>query len=276
MSARRPTGWLEDEPDADDFSAGALLRERDPKRQEAPTMGRYRSLRMFQGEHNACFAFALSRALHMFFLARGCHVQAPSPAFLYWIARAQENAGVAPLMDGPPLVDRGCYPRLGMKAVQALGFVQWSAWRYPEYVSVRPHAGVFVQAIEQADLSYWRVDDEGSRRVELMADALRSFYPVILGLRVGRTFEHWNGTGTLERRDFADRDAGHMVTLLDIDETHQRARIDNWWPGFGEGDGTAWVSFDVLGDPRIVGDPYVIVGAAEPVLVSNIRDRIDV
>lgn len=261
---RRPTGWKRDAEDPRDFKASAILSQSDGTqlpRQAYPSLARFRLVRYYQGRYNACWAFAMARALHMNLLARGYRVPFPSPAFLYWIGRSEEYAGLAPETVPKDLPDTGTYPRLGIRGTQGLGYIEWSAWKYPERVSVRPHPGIYLRAISQADLLFARVTETGDDCCEVIREALFASQTVKIGLHVGKTFEGWQGSGTLQPSDFRDRDAGHMVTILEDDPPRRRMQIDNWWPGWGMEDGTAWISYDALGDGDICSDRYMIRAA---------------
>ncbi len=269
---RRPTGWKPDKPDARDYRAAALLSSQvdatQAPRQLAPSLARFRTLRYYQGSYNACWAFAMARALHLNLLARGYRVAFPSPSFLYWIGRSEEYAGLAP-DTVPPLLDTGTYARLGIKAVQDLGFVEWSAWKYPERVGVRPHPGIYLRAISQADLLYGRIDESGDACLEVIREALFASHPVIVGLHVGRKFEEWRSWETIEAGAFRDRDAMHMVTVLEDDPAGRRVLIDNWWTQWGMEDGTAWVSYDAIGDRDICSDRYMIRAATAGLIAES-------
>lgn len=267
---RRPTGWKTDEPDARDFKASSVLNATplELPRQAFPSLARFREVRQYQGSYQACWAFAMARCLHMNLLARGFRVGFPSTAFLYRIGRSEEYAGLAADTVPMDLPDTGTYPRLGIKATQDLGFVEWSVWRYPERVSVRPHPGIYLRAISQADLLYSRVTEERDDCCEVIREALFASQSVKLGLRVGKTFEAWEGARTIQASDFRDGDSGHMVAVLEDDPPNRRMLIDNWWSRWGMEDGTAWLSYDAIGDGDICSDRYVIRAATAGLLAG--------
>lgn len=259
----RGLGWLRDKPDARDFTLETMRAMRVPARSSAtPSLRHLRVGRLYQGYAGACFAFALARAIHMSLLVQGEELPAvPSPAFLYWNGRAQEYAGQDPRF--VPITDKGTYPRLGMKATQKLGFCQWPDDPYDwRDVRTRPPVSAYMNAFDQRDFVYARIDGVGATRVGQVASALSAGYPVLFGMQVDHAYQDNEGE-VVQRLDPANIVGGHMQVVLDV--TEEGVGVDNWWGGpderpWGRPDGTGMLSHDVFGSD-FVSDVYAIIAA---------------
>lgn len=252
----RAFGWRQDRDDDRDFRFASG----DPTSGTVSVL-QYRSERWFQGPVSACVGFALARAIHISLLAHGFSTAPrPSPAYLYFNARAEEYAGTTPGL----IEDTGCYPRNAMQAVRADGFCREEDWPYEPLVwsplmrTTRPRHRAYMRAYDQRMLSYYRIDSTGSQRVADYRRALSQKHAVIFGLLVDSAYLDLSTSEPVQQIDLGDVQGAHMQCILEDDG--EAALVDNWWPNWGFDDGFGRLSHEMLQGPWI-GDMFAIQAA---------------
>jgi len=256
-------GWLFDVPDPRDFDVRSLTKTCKAKTGSADQTS-LRCERGFQRTTASCFAFAASRGLYQLLQMEGYTVvPQPSVPWIYDIARQQEQAG-KPVEAQQPLVDVGCYPHLGLKALKRQGFVSSHDMPFsPDTINQRPSPAVVVKAYPQRGLTYYRIWDWGDERVKLGSAAMKRG-AMILGMRVCEGFEQHVGEGTIGHVDL-DHSAGHGLTALAIRQDDGALLVDNWWEGWGIQSGPlagcGWIDRRVWTHPMICPDVFVLTGA---------------
>lgn len=256
-------GWLQDETDERDFSfsthhgiagvSGAL-----------PDLRRLRGERLEQGSASSCVAFSLTRALQISMARDAEESGSPlvediaSPSFIYYNARQQEQAGRTQPTSAN-LVDKGCFPRLAMKSIQALGYAQWGDYPYDvARVNKRPPMFCYTNAQDQKGLRYYRIEGSGAMRIAELESALSQGYPVIFGMQVDKAFLK-AGNAPVDAINPREVLGGHMMAVLAVDSSG--VLIDNWWgPEWGCGDGMGRLTASLFGS-SFVSDVYVISSA---------------
>lgn len=229
---------------------------------EAPTgwsagsadMRDLRGAPLSQGPLSSCVGFAITRALQLgSALNQRPDIPLASPLFIYWNARFVMNRE-------KPVDDRGCYPRLAMKALQTFGFAPWSSWEYKEsWVNQQPSFKAYRGAYEQRGFRYYRID--GDDRVAQVRQALAMGYPVIFGMEIDEAFV--NARAPVSSIDRNRSLGGHMMSVLAVDGDN--LVVDNWWgTGWGgNGDGTGVISADLFESSHI-HDVYAL--SVEPIV----------
>ena len=212
-----------------------------------------------QGAASSCVAFALARAINMAHVRAGdVHAPAPSPMWLYYAARAQLYAGAA--SSDIVLSDSGSYPRLAMKAVQAVGFCSWDSWQYDAgRVSERPPLKSYGRSYDQRGLKYWRINDAGQARVNAVSAALSLGMPVIFAAQIDEAFSYHDGMRPVRALDPSKLRGRHMMTAVAV-EPGAVVLVNSWGPNWADmGYGKLAPSF--FGDPAMVDDVYAVQAA---------------
>lgn len=257
-------GWLCDRVDPRDYAFGnAHPRAIGVPSDAAPSLLQYMGTPLHQGAASSCVGFALTRAIQLAAAVDGVDLL-PSPAWIYWVARAQgrDVRGTAP---PPPIVDGGCYPRLAMKAVQSMGLVRWDEWPYDDATPTSPPAlGTIRAAFASQGLRYYRIPSYGMARIEEVARALSMRLPVIFGAQVDRAFCEHAKPEAVKAIDPTQIVGGHMMACVAV-EPDMRVRVSNSWGSAwgGLGDGTAHIAPEIFGGWAI-GDIYVVSAAVLP------------
>jgi len=239
----------------------------------SPSLVKFRSKRIDQGQAGACVAFALTRGLQLYYDAAGLTAPMASPRQLYYDGRREEWAGQDPTTV-PPLADTGTEPRLMMQATKSLGYVSWDACPYPtdtevlndeaemaRIVAAQPAPELYESAVDQADLDSARVVLMGQQRIQQVADALKNRMPVIFGMPVDQYFMDNHGA-TITTINANAILGGHMLAVLEV-RPNGDVLFDNWW-----GNGDQWGSDDGFGlmagglfGSSWIDDVYIIKGA---------------
>jgi len=257
----RKLGWRVDYPDGRDWPLARGLAGASPATQlQQPNHLPWRGKQITQlGQ--SCVGCAIARAWQISLALQGqVDVPDPSPAWAYSIALAQESArhSKAPT----EYTDRGCYPRLAMDAVRAMGMCRSVDAEWLDLVVestntvLAPWPKQQRAAFDQRGFEYSRIDTTEGVRVADVATALRNRLPVIFGIYVDDAFCNHVGTATIERINSSQILGGHMMSVLGV-EADGRVLVDNWW-GAGWGDrGLAWVSPNLFGS-SMVSDIYTV------------------
>lgn len=255
----RALGYLKDVPDARDFPAEVIFGAPVGAYLVPATMKQFRGARVFQGGANSCVANALSRAIDMVFRRTGiADPPFASRRFLYWNARRQEAREASEQGAQPePMSDRGCFPRLAMRAVQRLGFCPETEYPYsdsPSAIAETPPPLAYRAAIDQSGLQYGRVASSGMARVIEAAQGLQAGAPPIFGTLIDGAFMRNRGE-VITNIDMTDIVGGHMLTVVEV--THDHVLFDNWWGGWGDEEGYGKMSLDLFGSTAVT-DCYLV------------------
>lgn len=258
--AARGFGYLPDRPDPRDRPVKDLVAVRGVRMD--PNHRPFRTSRLLQGGAGACFAFAAARAIHIGLQIQGDrNPPIPSPAFIYWNARAQAYKA-RPEAERPVLLDdTGTRPREGMQAIRGCGFAPWDAAPYdPRDVRTRPPRAAYMRAFDQRGLSFYRIDE--SNRVNEIAAAMAAGASVILCMQVDTPFL-WNHGDVIRDVDLQHVEGGHAMTVLDL--TRGTVDVDNWWDDWGEPHeqwaegGTGRLAVDLVNYHPSVVDVYAVL-----------------
>lgn len=273
-------GWqpdLADERDLD-YPPERLLGHRVGSTPFPASVMQYRKGKLVQGQAGSCVAHALTRGIdiclrHQLAVA-GKTVEPPKAArgFIYYNGRRQETVDAR--AEGQPdvqVTDSGIMPRLGMRAVQKVGYCEESDYPYsdsPAYINAKPPPRAYHAAYDQKDFTYSRITSTGTQRIAEVAAALAAGFGVIFGTFVDMPFERWDpSTGPIDSIDENDPDGGgHMLCVLAVETDGKGGYnivFDNWWDESwgiptGEG-GIGKFTARFFGDPSSpVSDIYII------------------
>lgn len=242
-------GWIPDLPDHRDFSlvahAGTISHWGQVRTKgDEPTQfdaSRYCSPVENQGALGSCTANAVvGLAEYLERRAKRAHVDG-SRLFNYRVARTMHG------WNG----DTGMYIRTAMKALCAFGIPPEKFWPYdPERLDDEPGAFVYAYAQRFRGTNYYRVDELGRDRVQvlnLLKTLLRAFFPVAFGFRV-YSFGDRDGAFPMPEKNQKPY-GGHAVMAVGYDD-HKRIgesvgalRIRNsWGTGWGQS-GYGWLPY---------------------------------
>jgi hypothetical protein len=269
--SRLGLGWKEDAPDVRDFDNAE--RFGGPAVAFSPASLRaYKQGELYQNGFGACVAFALARAIHMALLVaderagRPLSASMPSPMFMYYNARRQET--VEAREDGRPdlpVIDKGSFPRLAMRAVQNIGFCREQDYPFADGAADingfpndnrRPPPRAYMSAFDQRNLVYRRIYAYGAEaRAREVARCLAAGSPVIFGMTVDEAFMDNDGPAVIDSVDLSKKVGGHMLLCLDADDTGPG--IDNWWSSRWRQNGEARLTWDLFAQDH-VRDLYAI------------------
>lgn len=255
----RGLGYLKDLPDARDFPAEVVFGAPVGAYLVPASMKQWCVGRTLQGGANSCVANALAKSIDMIFRRSGI-VDPPfaSRRFIYWNARRQEAREAAEQGAQPePMSDRGCFPRLAMRAVQRLGFCPETEYPYsdaPSAIAETPPPLAYRAAIDQSGFQYGRVSSSGMARAIECAQALAAGCVPIFGTLIDQAFMRNQGE-VITRLDMTDIVGGHMLAVVEV--THDHLTFANWWGGWGDAEGFGKMSLDLFGSTAVT-DTYVL------------------
>lgn len=265
-------GWKEDAPDSRDIATTAAYQDV-PTGDGVPSLRAYKRGYLYQNGFGACVGFAITRALHMSLLiedernGRPLSASMPSPGFIYYNARRQEAVEARLLGQAdPPVIDKGCFPRLAMRAVQNIGFCREQDYPFSSlHVDIisfpsdnrKPPARSYMAAFDQRNLRYSRVYQTGSARRAEVERLCRAKVPLIFGMTVDSPFMRNRG-GVIDTIDLSQKEGGHMMTVLETPE--DGPVIDNWWGNDWGNNGEGQLSWGLFCSD-IVRDIYAVEAA---------------
>jgi hypothetical protein len=181
----------------------------------------------------------------------------PSAMHAWAEARLQQYAGKDPAVV-PPLVSVGVHADIAMDSARKKGFVRWDSWPWsPSLACVKPPPSVAARAFGARAFEYYQAFGLGQARVEAAAQAMTRRHTVGVCMLVDDAFMAHLGNGIVTHIDTRAAE-GHAMSVLAIDFTRGAALLENWWEAWGNADGQAWVSLDLLGDPSVVPNIYAI------------------
>jgi hypothetical protein len=254
-------GWLVDPFDHRDHRSTDLVGATTrlgalPRVLATASMKHLRGPRIFQ-VGQSCVGFSLERAIYLCHRLQGISSPAlASGLHIYTAARSQETIGVTP---PPRLEDRGCYPRLALRAIHDGGFLRREDW--PERYSainkrITPMAtrAAFDQRGDR--FAWFRIEEVGIERVRATRLALQAGWSVIRGIWVDKSYLEHRSSDPITSIDPNEIVGGHMQTVLEVldDDTVVE---DNWWEDWGFEDGFGRLSPGLYGS-GYVSDVYAI------------------
>lgn len=260
-SARRfGLGHLPDAPDARDWRAGARFGAPRALPPEASLEGHVRRI-VDQGPTSACVGCALGTAVDVRLRRLGVQAPEPSRKAIYDFARGYSRTD-----PHAPLFDRGCFPRAAMWSLRESGVPSEERWPFRvQGIDDEPPFDVHQAAATFRIAAWWRVDAWGEGRLDQIAMALASGFPVVYGRLVGRAFEDYAGRGLVEATEPKDSLGGHMTTLVGYvpraGRPGERAwrGVNSWGAGWGD-KGFYWAS-----------DASLVSGSATDFYVLEVR-----
>jgi hypothetical protein len=274
MTFARGLGWRKDAAGKDELGHQMLMRaskRRATQLLAKPSLREFRGTRRYQGAAGSCGAFALCRALQLFFAANG-HEGVPfaSPLDLYAKGRLEEWKGWDPA-DVPPLDDTGIQPRLLLQAAKEVGFLPQASYAYPEdqetledpvrmldLVNQPPPMNAYVDSYSQRGLEWARIVEVGEARARAVESALRNRIPVTFGVQVDVDFLE-NAGEVIESVNQYELQGGHMITVLEVNAMGDIV-FDNWWRSWGRDDGTGVMQRSLFGS-KWVSDVLMLMSA---------------
>jgi len=253
-------GWLFEEPDHRDWDISKMFGKVGNISIGAASHMNARVPRGYQEGTASCFGWTLRAMTYQYLRVQGGTAAAtpvPSAKWCYDVARLEEYAGKDP-DEVPPLVDIGCYPTLGMRALRRQGFVEESVWPFSEaFIDRKPVPAVPPKAFSRRGMQYYRIWDWNDNRWKQAKQAMLEGGAAGIGMRVDEPFMR-HRQGIITSIDL-EHSAGHGMSILEIsDEGH--IRVDNWWHNWGLDDETGWIHRDVWCHPIVCPDVFVITG----------------
>lgn len=257
----RKLGWKLDYPDDRDYQLPMGLAAPVAKLQAASHIHVRGPVLEQVGQ--SCVGCALARAWYMSLRLQGGQAgdtPMASPPWGYSIALAQEYAGhsAAPKAN----LDRGCYPRLAMQAIRAMGMATsdqlgWGLVDEPRRRVYTPTPIVQMQAYDQRGFEYFRLTGTGDDRVQQVSAALRAGLPVVFGVYVDSDYCNHVGTKPIRTVNSGAILGGHMQAVLEVEPTGI-VLVDNWWgPSWGY-HGVGYLAPELFGSVDMISDVYAI------------------
>ena len=206
--------------------------------------GPYRS----QGNASSCVAFSCSRAIQMLeAIWRPSEEPVfPSAQAIYYGARAEAFAGEA--LSDVRIEDTGCAIANAVASVRALGYVREDVCPYDvSRINEEPNPQVLVKAYDARDLVTYSIPASVKDDVAIdaclrdLSDALSSFCPVVFGMFVDAGFELALPGSLISSIDDRAIVGGHAMTVLEYAPQAGYVVVDNWWDGWGDGDGLGYI-----------------------------------
>jgi len=175
-----------------------------------------------------CVADSTTAALELLEVAAGLPFAKKSRLFLYYNARLQTQETDR---------DEGTYIRLAFASLTTLGTCTEATWPYDaSQVFIRPSWRAYREAFPNKISSFYRIDSDGSERVDQVQRALRAQHPVVFGMTVDRDYMGTGSDGVVAMPRSNRQDAGgHAQVIVGYDD-HDRWIVRNSW-GVGWGDG---------------------------------------
>lgn len=215
---------------------------------------------LFQDNSETCVAQAAACSIDMNLRVRGI-TDPPKAArkALYVNALLQERREAIARGEIPgPMVDRGCYPRLCMRAIQKLGFCDERFFPFdPNNVLEVPPPAVEKNSIDQAGFEYGRIVTSGLQRTLENATALHANCIPIFGIQTDEAF-HRNSGETITSIDTARLKGSHMLCVVAVEYDEKGdivIRFKNWWRDWGD-NGYGSIRADIFGSSYVT-DNYV-------------------
>lgn len=215
-----------------------------------------------QGPSSSCVGFAFARGIQLRCAKLGTPIVRPSATAIYTSALAIERK-----LYGKPsdhLQDRGSQPYLAVQGMVEWGIPADSQWPVggfdPDKVTDEPTLDMLQNASLFELQQYYRIDTEGSTRLDDIRRAISEGYPVVIGAQVDKAFEQYNGRGVLTAANPNELVGGHMTCLVGWTEDGLFRWINSW--GNGWGDGGMFTTDEAYLTAATVNDIYALQVAA--------------
>lgn len=242
--------WTRDKLDKRDY----LYRPSNNRTQQTVDLRNYDTPIEDQGNLGSCTGHAVAGAIELLNNRNNIRNEI-SRLFIYYYER---------LLIGTVNYDSGAYIRDGIKATNRWGAPLEQLWPYniskfkaaPSSVAVNDAAKRKVTRYERAT------------NFNLVIDALNNGFPVIVGFLVYSSFmsQAVARTGMMPNPNTKRETllGGHAVLIVGYDNNTQRFIVKNSW-GTNWGDkGYFYMPYDVIKNPQMSGDFWVIKGVTNP------------
>lgn len=249
MNGQRNYGWIPDLPDQRDLMYGAVRRI--PAKLPAKVdLRKWCSARKDQETLGACTANGLAAQLEFLSIKAGRAATPMSRLFIYYNERALE--GTVP-------VDRGAYPRDGIKTLAKQGAAVESLWPYATAkFALSPPQAAYRDGLKRRISTYQRL-----LSLQEVKACLASGFPVGFGFTVYESFESRAvaETGMVPMPKKGERAlGGHYVYTCGYDDATKLFVVPNSW-GVGWGDhGDCYMPYAYL-DSRNLSDDFWTIRA---------------
>lgn len=245
--------WVPDKPDKRDYIYKAAA----PRTPLSVDLRAYATPVEDQGYLGSCTGQAVAAAIELL-NKRGNKRNKPtdvSRLFIYYYER---------LLIGTVNYDSGAYIRDGIKATNRWGAPLENLWPYTINKFRNAPSSVAVNDAAKRKVTRY----ERALNFNACIDALSLGYPVIVGFQVYTSFM----TGSVSRNGVMPYPnpkretllGGHAVLLVGYNNSTQRFIVKNsWGTGWGDG-GYFYMPYDVIKNPQMSGDFWVIKGVNNP------------
>jgi C1A family cysteine protease len=238
--------WRPDKPDVRDYVFKAISIDG----KSSIDLRHYCSPVENQGNLGSCTGHAVSSAMEVI-LKRENRLTEISRLFIYYQAR---------LLEGTVRYDAGAYLRDCIKACNKIGAPAESLWKYDQRLyRNNPTAKAYTDASKRRVIKYERCAD-----FTAVKNAIAGGNPVVAGFMVYSSFmtKSVSKTGMMPYPNIRSERSlgGHAVCLVGFDDATGRFIAKNSW-GTGWGDkGYFYLTYDVIKNPQMSGDFWVISG----------------
>lgn len=242
--------WVPDKPDKRDF----IYKASTNKVSESVDLRNYDTPVEDQGNLGSCTGHAVAGAIELLNMKNNLRTEV-SRLFIYYYER---------LLIGTVNYDSGAYIRDGIKATNRWGAPLEHLWPYninrfrsaPSSMAVNDAARRKVTRYERAT------------NFNAVIDAITLGYPVVVGFNVYSSFisNTVSRTGNMPYPNVRKETllGGHAVLLVGYNNKTQRFIVKNSW-GTNWGDnGYFYMPYDVIKNPQMSGDFWVIKGVTNP------------
>lgn len=229
MTLRKLGSWRKEPPDAKDkiFADNAhkmlLL--------ESPSGGtcdlrRWCSPVENQSQLSSCAANAAVGGLELSNIIKGKPHVDLSRLFVYYNARLAMNEAEK---------DEGAYIRFAIASLSKQGVCEEALWAYDiSTVFLRPSWAAYKQAFVNKINEYYRIDTDGSERIDDIKKALEARCPVIFGMIVDDDFKAIGSDGRVSMpRQVRSNPGAHAMLIVGYKDHGDTLIIRNSW-------GTSW------------------------------------
>jgi C1A family cysteine protease len=242
--------WVPDKVDKRDY----IYKLNAPKTPQSVDLRRYATPVEDQGELGSCTGNAIAECIELL-NSKNQRLVEISRLFIYYYER---------LIMGTINYDSGAYIRDGIKATNHWGAPLETYWPYNiSKFKTQPSQTAINDALKRKVTRY-----ERATNFNACIDALTNGYPVIIGFYVYTSFMSniVARTGMMPYPDVSKESllGGHAVLLVGYNNSTQRFIVKNSW-GTNWGDrGYFYMPYQVIQNPRMSSDFWVIKGVNNP------------
>lgn len=242
--------WAPDKPDNRDY----IYKPNASRTPQSVDLRAYATPVEDQGYLGSCTGNAIAEAIEMLNRKNNVNVEI-SRLFIYYYER---------LLEGTVNYDSGAYIRDGIRATNRWGAPLESLWPYDiSKFRMAPSSVAVNDAARRTVTRYERAIDFNA-----CIDALANGYPVVIGFSVYNSFmsPSVSRTGMMPYPNTRTEPllGGHAVLLVGYNNATQRFIVKNSW-GTNWGDkGYFYMPYDVIKNPQMSSDFWVIKGVNRP------------